>query len=109
MASPYVGPTTHSQAAARATSQGRSVSLAGTAAHRGCSRSRAHPLAARCPQRGPAVGRQQRAAASRGDDIDRRGGLPLAGWLPTGKGSRRLCRGNSSGGADGVRGVRASF
>ncbi|RZR96003.1 hypothetical protein BHM03_00024926 [Ensete ventricosum] len=33
-------------------------------------------------------------AASRGDGVDRRGGRPLAGQLPTAKGNRRLRRGN---------------
>ncbi|RWW81042.1 hypothetical protein BHE74_00010592 [Ensete ventricosum] len=48
--------------------------------------------------------------ARRGGDASRRSGRPLAGRLPTGKGSRRLCRGSGgSGGAKGERGVRASF
>ncbi|RWW43261.1 hypothetical protein BHE74_00051103 [Ensete ventricosum] len=47
-------------------------------------------------------------AASRGDDTSRRGGRPLAGRLPANKGSRRLRR-DSGGGAEGERGVRASF
>ncbi|RZR92103.1 hypothetical protein BHM03_00020352 [Ensete ventricosum] len=34
--------------------------------------------------------------------VDRRGGRPLAEWLPAGKGSRRLRRGNN-GGDDVVR------
>ncbi|RRT66014.1 hypothetical protein B296_00019436, partial [Ensete ventricosum] len=46
--------------------QGRLTSLAGAAARRGDSRPRAHPLAARLPQRGPVAGRPQGAAASRG-------------------------------------------
>ncbi|RRT62141.1 hypothetical protein B296_00015689 [Ensete ventricosum] len=37
-----------------------------------------------------------------------RGGCPLAGWLPTGKGSHRLRRGSSDG-IDGARGVRTFF
>ncbi|RWV82448.1 hypothetical protein GW17_00056053, partial [Ensete ventricosum] len=38
------------------------------------------------------------------------GGHPLAGRLPTGKGSRHLPKGSSGGGgAEGTRGVRASF
>ncbi|RZR82141.1 hypothetical protein BHM03_00008504 [Ensete ventricosum] len=50
-------------------------------------------------------------AASRGDSAGSKGGRPLAGWMPTGKGSRRLRRGSNGGdsGADGVRGVRVSF
>ncbi|RZR75439.1 hypothetical protein BHM03_00057789, partial [Ensete ventricosum] len=43
--------------------------------------------------------------ASRGSGVDRRGGCPLAGWLPAGKGSRRLRRGSSDG-DDGVEGAR---
>ncbi|RRT40140.1 hypothetical protein B296_00030628 [Ensete ventricosum] len=43
--------------------------------------------------------------ASRGSGVSRRGGDPLAGWLPTGKGSRRLRRGSSDG-DDGVEGAR---
>ncbi|RRT36780.1 hypothetical protein B296_00052877, partial [Ensete ventricosum] len=39
---------------------------------------------------------------------NRRGGRPLAGWLPVGKGSRHLRRGSDDG-AEGERGVRASF
>ncbi|RWW02438.1 hypothetical protein GW17_00034471 [Ensete ventricosum] len=47
-------------------------------------------------------------ATSKGDGVGRRGGRPLAGWLPIGKGSRRLRRGSSNGGgADGARGVTA--
>ncbi|RWV78908.1 hypothetical protein GW17_00060037, partial [Ensete ventricosum] len=77
---------------------------------------RAQPLVVRRPQRGRLQGARKGLlpAASlvinRGDDASHRGGCPLAGWLPTGKGSRRLRRG--SGGdddADGERGVRASF
>ncbi|RWW36054.1 hypothetical protein BHE74_00058953 [Ensete ventricosum] len=37
--------------------------------------------------------------ASRGDGASRRGGRPLAGRLPTAKGSRRLRRGSGSDGA----------
>ncbi|RWV95353.1 hypothetical protein GW17_00042028 [Ensete ventricosum] len=37
-------------------------------------------------------------AASRGGGAGRRGGRPLAGWLPTEKGSCRLCRGSGGGG-----------
>ncbi|RWV85268.1 hypothetical protein GW17_00052952 [Ensete ventricosum] len=45
-------------------------------------------------------------AASRGGGVGRKGGRPLAGWLPAGKGSRRLRRGSSDddGSADGARG-----
>ncbi|RRT42312.1 hypothetical protein B296_00023472 [Ensete ventricosum] len=50
-------------------------------AHRGSSRRQALSLAA--------------AAASRGSSVGRRGGRPLAGLLPTDKGSRRLRRGRS--------------
>ncbi|RZS21387.1 hypothetical protein BHM03_00054020 [Ensete ventricosum] len=46
-------------------------------------------------------------SASRGDGASRRGGRPLAEWLPMGKGSRRLRRGSSDGGADEARGVTA--
>ncbi|RWW64060.1 hypothetical protein BHE74_00028726, partial [Ensete ventricosum] len=49
-------------------------------------------------------------AANRGDGASRRGGRPLVGWLPAGKGSRRLCRGNDGDdGTEGETGVRASF
>ncbi|RWV81201.1 hypothetical protein GW17_00057404 [Ensete ventricosum] len=50
-------------------------------------------------------------AASRGGGTGRRGGRPLVGWLPGGKGSCRLRRGSSGDGCDtdGARGVRASF
>ncbi|RWV82989.1 hypothetical protein GW17_00055467 [Ensete ventricosum] len=48
-------------------------------------------------------------AASRGGGASCRGGHPLAGWLPVGKGSCRLRRGNDGGDAEGERGVRASF
>ncbi|RRT56372.1 hypothetical protein B296_00044827 [Ensete ventricosum] len=68
------------------------------------------------PQRGPAIGHPQGAlpaaslVTSRGGGSGRRGGRPLIGWLPTGKGNRRLRRGSSDGDdTDGVRGVRASF
>ncbi|RWV83683.1 hypothetical protein GW17_00054680, partial [Ensete ventricosum] len=61
-------------------------------AHRGDSRPWAQSLTARRPQREPAAGRLQGAAAH--------------GQL-SGKGSRHLRRGN--GGAEGERGVRASF
>ncbi|RRT41660.1 hypothetical protein B296_00055931, partial [Ensete ventricosum] len=46
--------------------------------------------------------------ANRGGSANRRGGHPLAKRLPMGKGSRHLRRG-SGGGAEGERGVRASF
>ncbi|RWV98183.1 hypothetical protein GW17_00038987 [Ensete ventricosum] len=83
-----------------------------SAARRGNCCPRAHPLAAWCSQRGLVAGRPQGAAASRGSGVGRRGGRPLVGWMLTGMGSCRLHRGNSNsdgGGADGVRGVRASF
>ncbi|RZS12410.1 hypothetical protein BHM03_00043847 [Ensete ventricosum] len=45
--------------------------------------------------------------ASRGSDVDRRGGRSLAGWLPTGKGNCRLhIRGVR---ADGARGLGHPF
>ncbi|RWW43167.1 hypothetical protein BHE74_00051202 [Ensete ventricosum] len=48
--------------------------------------------------------------ANRGSGVGRRGGCPLAGWLPAGKDSHRLRRGSSGdGGGDGAREVRASF
>ncbi|RWW53101.1 hypothetical protein BHE74_00040434, partial [Ensete ventricosum] len=47
--------------------------------------------------------------ASRGSDTSRRGGRPLVGRLPAGKGSHRLHRGSGGDGAEGERGVRASF
>ncbi|RRT32729.1 hypothetical protein B296_00052981 [Ensete ventricosum] len=60
------------------------------------------PTCSMAPAKGPVAGRPQGA-------VDRRGGRPLAGWLPTGKGSRRLHRGSSGDDTDGARGVRASF
>ncbi|RRT31612.1 hypothetical protein B296_00037486 [Ensete ventricosum] len=56
------------------------------------------------PARGPAVGRPQGAAANRGDDTDRRGGRPLAGRLPTSKGSCHLRRGSDGDGTEEARG-----
>ncbi|RZS25271.1 hypothetical protein BHM03_00058448 [Ensete ventricosum] len=47
------------------------------------------------------------SVANRGSGASCRGGCPLAGRLLAGKGSRHLRRGN--GGAEGERGVRASF
>ncbi|RWV85471.1 hypothetical protein GW17_00052737 [Ensete ventricosum] len=65
-------------------------------------------LRVRCPQEGSlrAEAPPARAAASSGNacrggargGASRRGGRPLAEWLPTGKGSRRLRRGNSGDG-----------
>ncbi|RZS04711.1 hypothetical protein BHM03_00035083 [Ensete ventricosum] len=56
------------------------------------------------PATGLAVGHPQGAAASRGDDTDRRGGRPLAGRLSAGKGSHRLCRGSDDDDTEGARG-----
>ncbi|RZS15417.1 hypothetical protein BHM03_00047254 [Ensete ventricosum] len=87
MVRPQPRPPTRGQlTAARASPQGRPASLAGAAAHkggayvhdrlqparRGDSRPRAHPLAAWRPQG---------AAVSRDDDVGRKGGRPLAGWI----------------------------
>ncbi|RRT36674.1 hypothetical protein B296_00026806, partial [Ensete ventricosum] len=41
--------------------------------------------------------------ASKGGGVGHKGGRPLAGWLPMGKGSRCLRRGSSDN-ADGARG-----
>ncbi|RWV78747.1 hypothetical protein GW17_00060231, partial [Ensete ventricosum] len=50
------------------------------------------------------------STANRGDGANRRGGRPLVGQLPAGKGNRRLRRGSSDGcDTKGERGVRASF
>ncbi|RWV76960.1 hypothetical protein GW17_00062281, partial [Ensete ventricosum] len=65
--------------------------------HRGCCQRSADG----CPQEGS----RPRVAASSGSaykggargGAGRRGGRPLAEWLPTGKGSRRLRRGSSDG------------
>ncbi|RZR93701.1 hypothetical protein BHM03_00022256 [Ensete ventricosum] len=48
-------------------------------------------------------------AVSRGGDASRKGGRPLTGRLPAGKGSRRVRRGSDGDGVEGERGVRASF
>ncbi|RWW10421.1 hypothetical protein GW17_00026035 [Ensete ventricosum] len=99
-------------AVARASPQGRPTPLTRAAAAHG------HTRLQRGARKG---GRLQDArkglvpaaspAASRDGGADRRGRRPLAGWLPTGKDSRRLRRGSSDGDddADGARGVRASF
>ncbi|RWW40396.1 hypothetical protein BHE74_00054193 [Ensete ventricosum] len=51
-----------------------------------------------------------RGCRQQGGDASRRGGRPLAGRLPAGKGSRSLRWGNDDGDdAEGERGVRASF
>ncbi|RWW84735.1 hypothetical protein BHE74_00006641 [Ensete ventricosum] len=95
--------------------QGRPMPLIRAETHRGGSCPRAHQLAARRPQRGvgcrvPARGCRPRPALSpTGARASARGGCPFVRWLPTGKGSRRLRRGNGDDGADGVRGVMASF
>ncbi|RWV82971.1 hypothetical protein GW17_00055488 [Ensete ventricosum] len=88
-ANPHAGPATHDQAASRASPKGSQRRPQGAApagrsvARGGSSRSHARP-AATSPQRGS-----------------------LARRLPTGKGSCRLHKGD--GGAEGERGVRASF
>ncbi|RWV79346.1 hypothetical protein GW17_00059530, partial [Ensete ventricosum] len=76
-------------AVARASLQGRPVRLAGLAA---------------C--RGGACGHGLLRLASMGGGAGRRGDRPLAGWLPLGKGSRRLRMGSSGDDddADGARG-----
>ncbi|RWW38585.1 hypothetical protein BHE74_00056169 [Ensete ventricosum] len=73
------------------------------------------PLTAWRSQRGLAVGHSQglppaASRAGRGDGASRRGGRPLAGRLPTGKGNRSQRMGNSDDDdAEEERGVRASF
>ncbi|RWV91436.1 hypothetical protein GW17_00046273 [Ensete ventricosum] len=104
-----------------ASPQGRLAPLAGAAARKGdaCghdrlrparkgdNRPRAHPLAARRLQRRP-IARRSQGATARGQPYRQQGWRRRPqGWLPTGKGSRRLRRG--SGDADGAREVRASF
>ncbi|RZS28781.1 hypothetical protein BHM03_00062423 [Ensete ventricosum] len=102
MASPHAGLTTHGQVmtkapcrwrsdATRASRQGRSASLTRAAARIGdaCVHDRlrlarkggswAHPLIVWRPQRGPVVRCPQGATASRGSNVGRRGGCPLAG------------------------------
>ncbi|RZS17819.1 hypothetical protein BHM03_00050006 [Ensete ventricosum] len=67
---------------------------------------RGRPAVARVSLQG-AIARRAPAAnptASRGNDTDRRGGRPLAGQLPTGKGNRCLRRGSGDGNAHGARG-----
>ncbi|RWV81161.1 hypothetical protein GW17_00057446, partial [Ensete ventricosum] len=109
--------------------QGRPAPLAGAAARRGstCKHGSDQPVGAlvarghtRLQHRARKGGQLQGArkglppvtnpAANRGDGADRRGGRPLAGWLPAGKGSHRA-QGSSgdSNDADGARGFRASF
>ncbi|RWV90886.1 hypothetical protein GW17_00046871 [Ensete ventricosum] len=122
-------PTRGWSAVARACPQGRPTSLAGASARKGGRRRSwgQHPAGATvacghtCLQRDARKGgRLQGArkglspvaspAASKGDSADHRGGYPLVGWMPTGKGNRRLRRGSSGdGGTDGARGIRASF
>ncbi|RRT66087.1 hypothetical protein B296_00014794 [Ensete ventricosum] len=62
-------------------------------ARRGDSRPRAQPLAAWRSQGLPPMA----------SPVANKGGCPLAGWLPTGKGSRRLGRG-SDGDVEGKEG-----
>ncbi|RRT33692.1 hypothetical protein B296_00048573, partial [Ensete ventricosum] len=72
-------------AAAKASLQGRPAPLVGAAARRGDSRPRAHPLAVRHPQRGPAVGRPQGATAH-GQPYRQQGQRHRPqGWLPLGR------------------------
>ncbi|RWW36814.1 hypothetical protein BHE74_00058124 [Ensete ventricosum] len=104
MANPYAGPATHGQAAARASPKGRPASLAGTT---DCSQ----PVGATTIYNAmPTKGADCRApaaspAASRGGSVSRKGGRPLAGWLPAGKGSRRMCRGSDGDNTEGKEGL----
>ncbi|RWV98451.1 hypothetical protein GW17_00038700 [Ensete ventricosum] len=101
--SPHAWPATYGQAAARASPQGRPMLLVGVAARRVT------------PVGTASCGQPVRVATAHGHtrlQHDTRKGLsPMAGWLPAGKGSCRLCKGSSDdcSGADGARGVRASF
>ncbi|RRT44670.1 hypothetical protein B296_00048566 [Ensete ventricosum] len=56
---------------------------------------RAKPLTAWRSQGRPTAWRPQGAIASRGDGADHKGGRPLAGRQPIGKGSRRLRKGTN--------------
>ncbi|RWW03714.1 hypothetical protein GW17_00033104, partial [Ensete ventricosum] len=80
----------------------RPVPLAGAATRRGGG----HTSLQRDARKG---GRLQGARKGLLHVAGRRGCRPLARWLPAGKGSRCLCRGNSGDDKDGARGVRASF
>ncbi|RWV89457.1 hypothetical protein GW17_00048389 [Ensete ventricosum] len=120
-ASPYAGPTTHGQAVAKAPckgavdySQGQPAREVGVA-HRGSSpQGRPVPLAGVVSHKGGAclgwlrLARRPQGAVTRGQP-GHKGGRPLAGWLPVGKGSPRLRRGTNDSSTDGARGVRASF
>ncbi|RWV94573.1 hypothetical protein GW17_00042877 [Ensete ventricosum] len=91
-ARPWLRPPTRGRlAAARASPKGRPAVPAGRSGAR-----KGLP-----PASSPTV--------SRGSDTSRRDGRPLVGRLPAGKGSHRLHRGSGGGGAEGERGVRASF
>ncbi|RZS27797.1 hypothetical protein BHM03_00061322 [Ensete ventricosum] len=95
-------------AAARASPQGRLTPLAGAAARRGgaCGHGWLRPAREhsrlQCDARkggqleGARKGLPPAASpvASGGGDAGRKGGYPLAGWLPAGKGNRRLRRGS---------------
>ncbi|RRT35060.1 hypothetical protein B296_00031267 [Ensete ventricosum] len=111
IASPHVGPTTHGQAAARASTKGSP-----TAPTMGDSRPQGQqPVGdSRLQHDARKGGRLQGArkgllpaanpTASRGSGASRRGGRPLAGRLPACKGSRCLRRGNDDG-AEGKEGL----
>ncbi|RWW06680.1 hypothetical protein GW17_00029972 [Ensete ventricosum] len=100
MASPHVGPTTHGQAAARASPKGRPA-----APTMGDSRPQGQQTVgdSRLQHDAREGGRLQGArkglspAASRCGGASCRGGRPLAGRLPVCKGSRCLRRGNDDG------------
>ncbi|RWV87360.1 hypothetical protein BHE74_00052374 [Ensete ventricosum] len=105
-ASPHVGLATHGQAAAGC-GQGQLAREVGAARKGGTCCSTLKGGRVYGVRKGlPPVASP---TASRGGDVDRRGGHPLAGWLQVGKGNRHLRRGSSNSGADGARGARASF
>ncbi|RRT44882.1 hypothetical protein B296_00050303 [Ensete ventricosum] len=92
--------------------QGRPASLAGVAVTRGHTRlQRGARKGSRLQSTRKGLPPAASLVANRGGGIGRSGGRPLAGWLPTGKGSHRLRRGSNDddGSADGAIGVRASF
>ncbi|RZR85288.1 hypothetical protein BHM03_00012234 [Ensete ventricosum] len=119
-ASPHVGLATHGQAAAGC-GQGQlarvaPACMAGCGQPAGVAVARGHTCLQCSTLKGGRVYGVRKGlppvaspTASRGGDVDCRGGHPLAGWLQVGKGNRHLRRGSSNSGADGARGARASF
>ncbi|RRT34733.1 hypothetical protein B296_00038546 [Ensete ventricosum] len=69
-----------------------------------------HPQGQQLPAGTTGCGQPAGVVASRGDGAGRRGHRPLARWLPTGRGSRRLHMGSDgSTGTEGERGLGHLF